>query len=638
MAAIQTFRTPINMSGLEIQNFRLQFLDGQPAGVQEGWAWYSTTNKSPMFFDGVTAVPMDARLATDIPLSALATDPLARANHTGTQTAATISDFAAQAAAAARSVPLNELAAASGDLDLGGRAIKGVADPVLEDDVVNQRTLNNELLSLSDRYVAHTNGEISRVLSYSDAVIADFDANSDATSLVPLGWIQSYVDAAVAAGSAAESAQKLATPRYFSLSGVMTSNAVAFDGTAPVVLVTEIADAALSIAKTAGLQDALNERLSKSGGEMTGPLTLRDSSPEDVRHAASKGYVDNEVSGMYAALDDLILSGSEKLATSRNFSVTGVVTADPQPFDGTEDVVFTTAIADDALTIAKTAGLRTELDSLSAAISTKQDGLDYTPVNVNGDVMTGPLMLAVTADPDEGEAVSRAYVDNAVQAAAAGLDGKGEVRVAADSNVALSGLPTIDGVAVEEGDSVLLFAQTDPAENGIWVVYADGWERRADADQDALTTGALTLVMEGTVRSGRQYWLNTKGLIDVGVTPQTWVPFQVGQAYTASNGAQLVGTDIQVNAGEGLKIVGGAVEVDTDKIARRAVANIGNGTDLVFTIPHNLGTRDICVTVRNTITNQVEYLAWTATDVNTLTLEMVGTPPPAAGYRVIIFA
>lgn len=638
MAAIQTFRTPINMSGLEIQNFRLQFLDGQPAGVQEGWIWYSGLNKSPMYFDGTSAVSLDARLATDIPLSALAVNPLDRANHTGTQVSSTISDFTAAAQGAASLMGLHEFAPPSAAVDMVGQTLTGLADPVLESDAVNQRALNGELAALGDRYVAHTEGEINRVLAYSDAVIADFAANSDASSLVPLGWIQSYVDAAVAAGSAAESAQKLATAREFSLAGVMTSAPVLFDGTAPVVLVTEVADDALTIAKTAGLQDALDAKLSKSGGEMAGPLTLFNSNPEDERHAASKGYVDNAVSSVAGAVDDLLTDGVGKLATARNFSIAGVVTAPAQAFDGTADVVFNTSVADNALTIANTDGLRDELDNLANAIAVKQDGLDYTPVNVNGDIMTGALILAPNTDPADDEAVPRVYVDKVIQAATAGLDGKAEVRVSAASNVALTGLPKIDDVDVEEGDSVLLIAQTNPAENGIWVAYAAGWERRADADQDALTTGALTLVMEGTARSGRQYWLNTKGLIDVGVTPQSWVTFQVGKTYTASNGARLEGTDIRVNAGPGLEIAGNAVQVDTDVVARRAVANIGNGTDLVFTVPHNLGTRDICVTVRNTLTNQVEYLAWTATDANTLTLEMVGTPPAQDGYRVLIIA
>jgi len=638
MAAIQTFRTPINMSGLEIQNLRLHFLDGQPAGVSEGGFWYSSANKSPMYFDGTAAVPLDARLATDIPLSALAVNPLDRANHTGTQPASSIANFATEVVTAAGLIPLSDLAPPTASVDMVGQTLTGLADPVLESDAVNQRTLNSELGALGDRYVAHTEGEIARVLGYSDAIIADFDNLSDASSLVPLGWIQSYVDAAVAAGSAAESAQKLATARNFSLSGVMTSNVVPFDGTAPVVLVTEIADDALAIAKTAGLQDALDAKLSKSGGAMTGPLTLHTLQPEDNYHAAPKGYVDDQISGVGEAVDNLINDGIGKLSTARNFSATGVITAAPQSFDGTADVVLTTTVADDALSIAKTAGLRDELDSLTSLIASKQDGLDYTPVNVNGDVMTGPLVLAPTADPYDNEAVPRSYVDSAVQSAVAGIDGKGEVRVSAASNVALSGLPNIDGVDVEEGDSVLLFGQTDPAENGIWVVYPDAWERRADADQDALTTGALTLVMEGTVRHGRQYWLNTKGVIDVGVTAQTWVPFQVGQSYTASNGLEMVGTDVQLKAGAGLAVDANGVKVDYSVVARRAAANIGDGAALSFTVPHNFGTRDVTVTIRNTVTHQVEYMAWFADTENSVTIEMVGTPPAAGAYRVIILA
>lgn len=49
-----------------------------------------------------------------------------------------------------------------------------------------------------------------------------------------------------------------ATPRSFSLAGTVTAAAVSYNGSANVSLNTAIADGALSIAKTDGLQTALN--------------------------------------------------------------------------------------------------------------------------------------------------------------------------------------------------------------------------------------------------------------------------------------------------------------------------------------------------------------------------------------------
>lgn len=53
---------------------------------------------------------------------------------------------------------------------------------------------------------------------------------------------------------------------------------------------------------------------------------------------------------------------STTLSTPRNFSLTGIVTASAQSFNGSANVVLTTAIADAALSIAKTSGLQAALD------------------------------------------------------------------------------------------------------------------------------------------------------------------------------------------------------------------------------------------------------------------------------------
>jgi hypothetical protein len=63
----------------------------------------------------------------------------------------------------------------------------------------------------------------------------------------------------------ATSATKLATARGFSLTGVVAAASVNFDGTGNVALATTIADAALSIAKTSGLQAALDAKWNDGG-------------------------------------------------------------------------------------------------------------------------------------------------------------------------------------------------------------------------------------------------------------------------------------------------------------------------------------------------------------------------------------
>jgi hypothetical protein len=82
-----------------------------------------------------TIVNADINASAGIALSKLATDPLARANHTGTQTASTISDFDTQV----RTSRLDQMAVPTASVALNAQKITGLADPTNAQDAV---TLN----------------------------------------------------------------------------------------------------------------------------------------------------------------------------------------------------------------------------------------------------------------------------------------------------------------------------------------------------------------------------------------------------------------------------------------------------------------------------------------------------------------
>lgn len=63
-----------------------------------------------------------------------------------------------------------------------------------------------------------------------------------------------------------------------------------------------------------------------------------------------------------------------------------------------------------------------------------------------------------------------------------GLAIKAPVQVATTANITLSGEQTVNTVALVEGDRVLVKDQTDPIENGIWVVETSAWQRAGDWD------------------------------------------------------------------------------------------------------------------------------------------------------------
>ncbi len=77
-------------------------------------------------------------------------------------------------------------------------------------------------------------------------------------------------------------------------------------------------------------------------------------------------------------------------------------------------------------------------------------------------------------------------------------------RVVASTHLAaLSGLQTIDGIALQAGDTVLVAGQTIARNNGIYVAAAGAWARAQSADEAAdLPPGTSWFIKEGTTHRG----------------------------------------------------------------------------------------------------------------------------------------
>ncbi|GIO13039.1 hypothetical protein J19TS2_25940 [Cohnella xylanilytica] len=98
-----------------------------------------------------------------------------------------------------------------------------------------------------------------------------------------------------------------------------------------------------------------------------------------------------------------------------------------------------------------------------------------------------------------------------------------DVRVATIANIVLSGLQTVDGVALAAGDRVLVKNQAVGSENGIYVASSAGWVRASDADSSGkLAAGVFIHVKEGSANAGTGWILATSGPIELGVTPLTF--------------------------------------------------------------------------------------------------------------------
>lgn len=138
-----------------------------------------------------------------------------------------------------------------------------------------------------------------------------------------------------------------------------------------------------------------------------------------------------------------------------------------------------------------------------------------------------------------------------------GSSGVGATLTNAGTQVAL----TIDGVLTTVGMRVLIYNQTNQAENGVYAVTTVGdgstnWvlTRATDADTyglrdpDALGYNDAFFVQAGATGAGETYVCTTTGVITFGTTAITFAQISAAQVYTAGNGLTLTGTEFSLTA------------------------------------------------------------------------------------------
>lgn len=145
---------------IPVRGFRPEASATPPANPQAGRCWTDTsvTPNKVRWFDGVnwvaadgSSIPAgfinDAMISSSaaISLTKLATDPLNRANHTGAQTAATISDFNT----AVRASRLDQFSAPTNSVDFNGVRLTSVASPVGGTDAANKSYVDNARAGIS---------------------------------------------------------------------------------------------------------------------------------------------------------------------------------------------------------------------------------------------------------------------------------------------------------------------------------------------------------------------------------------------------------------------------------------------------------------------------------------------------------
>jgi len=224
-----------------------------------------------------------------------------------------------------------------------------------------------------------------------------------------------------------------------------------------------------------------------------------------------------------------------------------------------------------------------------------------------------------------------------------GTAGVGATLTNAGANAAFS----VDGVSPSLNARILVKNQTTQAQNGIYVLSTVGdgstpWVLTRATDFDTATEiagGDFTFVDAGSTLANTG-WVNIDEVTTVGTDPIVFQQFSGAGTYTASDGILLTGTNFTgvVVASGGLTVGGTGFALDTTIAVRKYAANVGDGTATSYTVSHNLGTKDVIVSVYDNSTPFAEVICDVQHTSTTAITLLFSVAPTSNQYRVVVHA
>lgn len=572
MATDATFAVSIDLSGNELRNARAHVLASAPAAAA-GKFFYNSTTNTLQYHNGSGWVDAGVQVAN---LSGQAS-AFGQSAANGSASTAARSDhyhaLPAHNAAAHSSIKLSDLAAPSANLAMGGYKLTGLAAGSANGDSVRYEQVIGQFLPIGGGTLTGDLTVNGELLVNGDSIILDA-----ASGVMPI----IRVDPSPTHNGFIMSGQNL---HKFLLSVMDDTSAqqgyIQLNSTPEWVFYPGI----------------------NMGGSKIKGLPAASANGEAVRY--------EQVVGVYQPLDG-DLTAIAALATNGYARRTG---SNAWTIDSSIPQTSVTSLTTD----------------LAAKAPSNSPTLTGTPTAPTASAGTNTTQIATTA-----------FVQAAVQASASGLDVKESVRVATTGNITLSGTQTIDTVSVVAGNRVLVKDQTTPSQNGIYVVAAGGWTRATDFDSTAeVTTGAFTFVEEGSANKNTGWVLSTTGTITVGTTGITFVKFSAS-SLSEGEGITIIGDTISVNYAEGLTTTLGVLKADRGYFntfyAQKYSADLVDGmwSTTHYLVTHNLGTRDIQVSVREVAGSyglvNVAVEAYSTTQCKVY----FATKPTSGTYRVTV--
>jgi len=381
--------------------------------------------------------------------------------------------------------------------------------------------------------------------------------------------------------------------------------------------------------------------------------------------------------------------GTPALGTSTPTAITGTASAGTASVPSKEDHTHAfTPTQNLSMATYKLTNLGTPTTSTDAATKAYADLM----LPLAGGTMSGAIAMGTnkitglgtpTADAD---AANKGYVDSVAQ----GLDTKASVVAATTTNgtlaTAFANGQTIDGVTLATGNRILIKNQTDQTANGIYTVNASGAPTRStDMDNGTEFPSAYVFVEQGTTNADTGWVCTNNSPVTLGSTNIVWAQFSGAGTYLAGDGLTLVGNTFNVGAGTGITVGADTISltntaitvngtsialgasgtitanttnaltlgtgltgtsfngsaavtaaIDTAVVVRKYGVNVGDGSATSYTITHNLGTRDVVVSVYENSGSYAEVICdVNHATTNTITL-LFSVAPTSNQYRVAV--
>lgn len=280
---------------------------------------------------------------------------------------------------------------------------------------------------------------------------------------------------------------------------------------------------------TSAIQTQLNNKLSLSGGVLTNTLTLPAGSSTVPQLTFSGGTAGlsssaaNTIDFITNGVRRAILSSDGRLTLNDGVTLSSFVTAGVL-HNNASGVLSSSLIVDNDITNS------TISNAKLAAISSTSINNNIVVRNGSGNFETN--MITILGTPSNNtDVATKLYVDTS---ASTGLVVKTPGAVVSVSNNAITGFITIDGVLLVDGNRVLLTAQTNPIQNGIWEARAGAWTRPSDFNTGDVAGQAYILILQGNTYAGTS-WLCSTPLAVIGTNNITFSQFSVAVTISGSN-------------------------------------------------------------------------------------------------------